>query len=157
MLLDSLKARLPGAVGDLPIESAGLVELADLLEVLGAGPVYALAPGSYNFTPNLGIKVPWFASPDYSGPVRIRGGKLDGRGALLINAADSHWRGQPVQTISGENPYYGEVDLLESTSDTLPSSKPWRFWPSGTYVPTSGCYAWQVDGLTFTELIVVRL
>jgi hypothetical protein len=27
-------------------------------------------------------------------------------------------------------------------------------WPSGTYVATPGCYAWQVDGLGFTELII---
>jgi hypothetical protein len=32
----------------------------------------------------------------------------------------------------------------------------YREEPGGTYVRAPGCYAWQVDGLTFSEVIVVR-
>ena len=32
----------------------------------------------------------------------------------------------------------------------------WREAPGGLWVQAPGCYAWQVDGLTFSETIVVR-
>ena len=32
----------------------------------------------------------------------------------------------------------------------------WREAPGGLWVTTPGCYAWQVDGLTFSEVIMVQ-
>jgi len=32
----------------------------------------------------------------------------------------------------------------------------WQFWPGGTEVTSAGCYAYQVDGTGFTEVIVFR-
>ena len=32
----------------------------------------------------------------------------------------------------------------------------WRTVPGGTWVKAPGCYAWQVDGLTFREEIVIK-
>lgn len=36
----------------------------------------------------------------------------------------------------------------------LPNSSDWRALPSGTYVRAPGCYAYQVDGFGFSEVIV---
>jgi hypothetical protein len=33
----------------------------------------------------------------------------------------------------------------------------WREFPYFTFVRSPGCYAWQVDGLSFSEVIVVRM
>jgi hypothetical protein len=33
---------------------------------------------------------------------------------------------------------------------------PWANWPSYTRIQTAGCYAYQVDGLTFSEVIVFQ-
>ncbi len=98
-------------------------------------------------------KVAWGADPSYSGPIRIRGGRIDGAGQLLLETFDNKHRGAPVKTLDGGN-LMQELDLLasHSTFPNVPSG--WRMWPSGTYVPTPGCYAWQVDGLGFTELII---
>ena len=32
----------------------------------------------------------------------------------------------------------------------------WFSWPTVTYVKSSGCFAYQIDGTTFTEVIVFR-
>jgi hypothetical protein len=117
---------------------------------LGSGPVYVFSGeivGSGH-----GNKVAWGADPSYSGPIRIRGGRIDGSGQLLLDAPDNHWRAAPVKTIDGSH-LYSELDFLESHSifPNVPSG--WRMWPSDTYVTSPGCYAWQVDGIGFTELI----
>ena len=97
-------------------------------------------------------KVAWAADPSYSGPIRIRGGRIDGSGQLLLDSFDNRWQGASVKTVEGSK-LAPELDLLESHS-TFPNVPPgWRMWPSGAYVATPGCYAWQVDGLGFTELI----
>ena len=37
---------------------------------------------------------------------------------------------------------------------TLNSDAGWRTAPGGTWVGTPGCYAWQIDGLTFSHVII---
>jgi hypothetical protein len=98
-------------------------------------------------------KVAWTADPSYTGPIRIRGGRIDGSGQLLLGGHNP-WRGAPVKTVEGTD-LYPELDFLETNTVANPPS-PWRVWPSFTYIATSGCYAWQVDGIGFTELITIQ-
>jgi hypothetical protein len=86
-------------------------------------------------------KVLWVASPDYQGPVLIRGGRLDAEGAVTLALGP----GEPGP----------ELRLTESSARS-PGQGAWREWPSYTYVPTAGCYGFQVDGLGFTHVIVFR-
>ena len=100
-------------------------------------------------------KVAWLADSTYAGPIRIRAGQVDGSGQILLGAPDNRGRGTPVKTIGGIG-FYTELNLLEASSDTVPSTRPWRLWPSSTYIASAGCYAWEVDGLDFTEVITSR-
>ena len=119
---------------------------------LGSGPVYVFSGEIVRSDPAHSNKVAWAADPSYSGPIRIRGGRIDRSGQLLLGGTDNYWRGAPVKTVEGTD-LYPELDFLESHS-TFPNVPPgWRMWPSGTYVAAPGCYVWQVDGLGFTELI----
>ena len=120
------------------------------MPVAGAGPVYLMSVGG-DPAGSLGIaradpqgwrgqKAPWIASPRYRGPILIRGARIDGR---------------------------GELRFARSTGDHLPalyqrrgqSIQPngWRVWPSLILVHTSGCYALQVDGISFSHVIVIRV
>jgi hypothetical protein len=84
-------------------------------------------------------KVVWASTPGgYQGPVVVRVGRLDGpgRGQVRIYADPAASRGAAVVFTVGD----------------LPSD-----WPSGTYVTGPGCYAYQLDGGTFTEVIVFRV
>jgi hypothetical protein len=37
---------------------------------------------------------------------------------------------------------------------TLNGRDGWRQWPGGTWLRTPGCYAWQIDGTDFSDVIV---
>src|SRR5262249_23287577 len=90
---------------------------------LGDGPVYAVAGQRVKSSPTTGNKVLWVADPAYAGPIRIRGGQLDGDGDLLLGGPlHNYWVGQPVKHVSGFD-LYRELDLIESGTPT-PSPPP---------------------------------
>ncbi|HEY5457577.1 MAG TPA: hypothetical protein VIJ96_19100 [Acidothermaceae bacterium] len=86
--------------------------------------------------PWLGVKTLWFSVPTYQGPFIIRATRLDG------------------VIVMGEGPTVGT--LVVPPGPTLNGGPGWRTAPGGTWVMAPGCYAWQVDGLTFSYVIVVR-
>jgi hypothetical protein len=120
---------------------------------VGPGPVYpvglnvvdgtlALAPAA-NFGSRLwmGQKVLWFVHPEYHGRVLIRGRQLDGpyrvrfdRGTvppreLRIGNESVAWSGQPNGS---------------------------RGRPSYTRLRAPGCYGYQIDGTSFSRVVVFR-
>jgi hypothetical protein len=109
---------------------------------LGSGPAYVNlgSPGGLAFlgddlrTHGLRAhKTLWAVSPRYRGALLIRGRRLDGRGAIrfgLQRRTRSWWRGLwPEQR--------GR----------------WRYGVSDALLPRAGCYAFQVDGASFSERI----
>ena len=97
------------------------------------------------FSPGLGVvngwyglKTLWLTMPAYQGPALIRGGRIDAPGAMAF----------------GEGPVVGE--LVIPPGDTLNENSGFRTAPGGTYFKASGCYAWQVDGIGFSTIIVFR-
>lgn len=114
---------------------------------LGSGPVYPVGLGSTGVLETVDSggervqKVLWVASPDYPGPVLIRGGRIDASGTVTFALG----AGAPVE----------ELRLTASTATSAGQGE-WREWPSYTYVPAAGCYAYQVDGLGFTQTIVFK-
>jgi hypothetical protein len=86
-----------------------------------------------------GFKTLWLTMPSYQGPVLIRGGRIDAPGVLAF----------------GEGPEVGE--LVIPPGDTLNESGGYRTAPGGTYFRTPGCYAWQVDGIGFSAVMVFRV
>ncbi|WP_433530422.1 hypothetical protein ACQPYA_30430 [Micromonospora sp. CA-263727] len=114
--------------------------------VLGPGPVYPIADyfpdaalplrdqdrhpdGSYT------VKVRWLAS-GYTGPVLVRAGRIDGPGTAAVEFS---YTGEPR-----DGGHYAE--LTDPDTDL----------PATTTVGGPGCYAYQVDGTTFSETIVFR-
>ena len=91
-----------------------------------------------NTPPWLGFKTLWFSTPAYQGPFVIRAERLDHPGKIAM----------------GEGPTVASI--VVPPGPTLNSSGGWRQAPGGTWVMSPGCYAWQVDGLTFSEVIVIR-
>lgn len=78
-----------------------------------------------------GNKVLWMVDPRYSGPLLIRGRQLDGPSELRFETGRVPPRMLPIQPRPGP-----------------------RGRPSYTRVRGPGCYAYQVDGLRFSYLIV---
>ncbi len=80
-----------------------------------------------------GGKVLWIVNPTYSGPLLIRGGRLDGSDQVRFENG-------------AEPPSELRMDAANTTG--------WRSLPSYTRLRSPGCYMYQVDGLNFTETII---
>jgi hypothetical protein len=83
---------------------------------------------------------PWIADPRYRGPLLIRGARIDAPGPVRFardtgehRKAIYQRRGQAVQ----------------------PNG--WRVWGGVMLVRKPGCYGLQVDGLSFSSVIVIRV
>ncbi|HEV8688078.1 MAG TPA: hypothetical protein VGQ84_12440, partial [Gaiellaceae bacterium] len=46
------------------------------------------------------------------------------------------------------------IDPQLGHGEPLNSRDGWRTWPGGTWLRTPGCYAWQIDGTDFSNVIV---
>jgi hypothetical protein len=82
-----------------------------------------------------GARVTWQAS-GYQGPILIRGSQVGGPGAVGFG--------------EGHTPY-GELQLLGTAMGAPPGQ-----WPSFTRAQGPGCYAYQIDGTSFSKVIVFR-
>jgi hypothetical protein len=78
-------------------------------------------------------KTLWAVDPSYDGPVLIRGAGIDPPRAIRFG--------------------YDERQLRELEFPAEETNS-WRYGPSVSILPGPGCYAFQVDGATFSKVIV---
>lgn len=88
----------------------------------------------------LEAEVTWTAVGGYTGPVLIRGGML-GSGGLGFG--------------TGAVPY-DELQLLDAGQGAPRVTGDGRAWITYTRIRSGGCYAYQVDGAGFSEVVVFR-
>lgn len=88
-----------------------------------------------------GQKVLWVGAPSYRGPVLIRGRQLNGPLAIGFGRA-----AVPLAA----------MQLLAPGASSAGEPPGWREWPSYTRLRAGGCYAYQVDGTSFSTVIVFR-
>lgn len=86
----------------------------------------------------LALKTLWFSAPGYQGPFVIRAKRLDGVGQVGLG------EGATV------------APLVVPPGPTLNDGHGYRTAPGGLWVKSAGCYGWQVDGLNFSEVLVVK-
>jgi hypothetical protein len=111
-----------------------------------AGPVQPLGGARLHVTPFIGSswsggRVTWIAASSYEGPVLIRGRQLGG--------------GDAVGFGEGHVPY-DELQLLAPGQGAATPRGSGREWPTITRVKGAGCYAYQVDGTNFSEVVVFK-
>jgi hypothetical protein len=85
-----------------------------------------------------GQKVLWIARPSYRGRVLIRGRQLDGIHNVRFGSGLDPSREMRLRSVGGSSP------------------GGWQNRPSYTRLRAPGCYAWQVDGTTFSRVIVFQ-
>jgi hypothetical protein len=119
---------------------------------LGDGAVHPVFPGPDGVF-NYGIgggredagwyyyKVLWAATADYPGPILVRGHQLDGP--------------HEVRFDEGADPP-AELRLGTDDGGLIVGAPGMRNWPGHTRVRAPGCYAYQVDGLDSSEVIVFQ-
>jgi hypothetical protein len=94
--------------------------------------------GPSSSPPWIALKTLWFSVPAYQGPFIIRAERL----------------GHPGPVAMGEAPTV--APLVVPPGPTVNGTGGWREAPGGLWVKAPGCYAWQVDGLKFSEIIIVH-
>jgi hypothetical protein len=117
---------------------------------VGRGPVYpglGEAGGRLTATPDVqyggpwaGGKVFWYVRPRYRGPVLIRGHRLDGPQRLGFNGLRLPARELRI-----------ERGITVSWDGRPPGS---RGIPSDVRVRTAGCYGVQIDGRSFSRIVI---
>jgi hypothetical protein len=111
---------------------------------LGSGPAYPVL-GTRNGIANLtseerhgGLywhKTLWAIRPSYRGPLLVRGRRLDS--------------GDVVGFSLGGGRRDDELRLVPANARPQ-----WRYAPTDTVFPAVGCYAFQIDGTTFSSSVV---
>jgi hypothetical protein len=117
---------------------------------IGRGPVYPglgqthgrlyATPDSQYGGPWAGGKVFWYVRPRYQGRVLLRGRRLDGPESLGFNGGRRparELRIEPWDSVSWQGQPTGSRGI-----------------PSSVRVRTSGCYGVQIDGTTFSRVVV---
>jgi hypothetical protein len=120
------------------------------VDVQGNGPVYVWNARRVHLSADdltrdgYDIKEVWVVDGSYQGPVLIRGERIDGDGAV-------RFRFNPETAID-------DALALDDASPSLQRdpSTGWRSVPSEVVVPSAGCYAFQIDGIGFTEQLVFQ-
>ena len=85
-------------------------------------------------------EVTWTAAGSYSGPLLIRGAMLGGGGLGFGTGAVP----------------YDELQLLDAGQGAPRVAGGGRAWVTETRIRGGGCYAYQVDGTGFSEVVVFR-
>jgi hypothetical protein len=121
----------------------------------GRGPVYLIGVGradpatinmNFSFPDEQGWytgKTPWWVSREYEGALLVRGGRIDRRGS--------------VRFAKGYGEHLRELYWEAGADQSLVPQPGHRFLASSTLVRARGCYAFQIDGSSFSRIIVVRV
>jgi hypothetical protein len=88
----------------------------------------------------LAFKTLWIISPSYQGPIVVRAERLDHPGVMAFGSEPS-----PDVLVVPPGP----------TMNSFPDG--YRTVPGQSWVYGAGCYGWQVDGLTFSSVLVVSV
>ena len=112
---------------------------------IGEGPAYVIAEpknGTVLYPRDLvgggwyGLKTIFTVDTSYRGPLLIRVAQIDGSGGIGLQSSSTPL--DPVPT---------ELRVTTAGVD-------WQSFPEVTLVRSAGCFAYQIDGTTFTEVIV---
>jgi hypothetical protein len=136
-------------------------------DALGKGPVRVLIANwgdVLHGRPMLGLGAPrpwhalqtlWFAMPGYRGPFVVRGRRLGKPGPIEVQPGGT---GLNAGMVPGSGPLVVPAGPTINSYPPPTVNIPWagyRSVPGSTWVKSPGCYAWQVDGRGFSEVIVV--
>jgi hypothetical protein len=145
---------LPSAAGGVPCPapSSGIT-LAGGQVLNGSGPAYLLGVGNapagvisiVGSQPDgagwRGQKTPWLLAFRYKGPLLVRGARIDAPGAMSFAKG------------------YGQhlAELRFRAGENNGADRSYRFLASSTLFRAAGCYAFQLDGTTFSSVVVMNV
>jgi hypothetical protein len=116
----------------------------------GRGPAYLIGEARLSIAQSArdslgwqGQKTPWAIRRSYDGPILVRGARIGRRGQ--------------VRFAYGYGDHLRELLWNAGADQGLPPDPGFRFLASTTLFRAPGCYGFQIDGSSFSEIIVVRV
>jgi hypothetical protein len=106
-------------------------------------PTISIALSAHDSLGWQGQKTPWAVRRSYSGPILVRGARIGRRGQ--------------VRFAYGYGDHLRELHWDVGADQGLPPDPGYRFLASETLFRAPGCYAFQIDGTSFSKVIVVRV
>jgi hypothetical protein len=166
---------LPAVAAGATCPAASSHDLRPVVTVGKGGPNFGFGPGPaylsgiVNFYPGAFDNEIWMIDATYRGPVLVRGHEVSGSQAVSFQepitfaGAGFSSAGVPPPdpavtsvTIAGTAiPFFSELDL--PAADPAYPKDSWRLFFARTHLDASGCYAFQLDGLTFSTVIVFHV
>jgi hypothetical protein len=143
----------PGAPCPVAKPAGGAFKRYGIARGLGPGPAYPIG-ATVRFPQIAGetwgkVKVLWFVAPRYRGHVLIRGHRLDGDAEVRFDATGAPSLVTPPDELRIPAGWRAvRVPGIKAVGQ--------RYMPSSTRLRESGCYAYQVDGTTFSRVVVFR-
>jgi hypothetical protein len=121
-----------------------------LQTLTGRGPVYLIGDGTISIALSArdslgwyGQKTPWAIRRSYDGPLLVRGARIGRRGQ--------------VRFAYGYGDHLRELHWDAGADQGLPPDPSFRFLASATLFRLPGCYAFQIDGTSFSKIVVARV
>ena len=143
LLTRPLKLPAMGAGSVCPVTPVSSRKV-DLTNPRGHGPLYLGGPMPQGHFP--WNKMTWILADGALGPVLFRGGRIDGTGSLKFSGSPAEHSDPGVTLSSG-----GGITATFYEHVIDPGSEG-AFY---VYPATAGCYALQVDGASFDDVIVI--
>jgi hypothetical protein len=112
-----------------------------LLSGVDGAPAGVIALGYLDAKGWRGQKTPWLVPLAYGGPVLVRGTRIDHLG--------------PVRFAKGFGQHL--IELRYAAGESNGTAAGHRFLASASLFRSAGCYAFQVDGRSFSRVIVMRV
>ncbi len=148
----------PGAA--CPVSKLATISFGSTSLPANGTPPFLFGPWGPNPTSGDWSKTPWRVDLGYSGRLLVRGGRIDGSGAVNFGfwprgfGTPAEQVGVPVAFIRPDQEGRPVVYQPELDIDTpAGGSSGGGFWS----FPSAGCYAIQADGDTFTHVTVIRV
>ncbi len=126
------------AIGAGPVYVVGM-GTTGVLNAVGPAPISQDGGGAWGFENGMFI-----IAPSYTGPALIRGGQIDSSQPLLFNGG--------VDQLDGFSPASPTLLRQLRIEGGQAFGSPWATWPTYLRMRTTGCYAIQIDGTTFSKI-----
>ena len=152
----SLPTVAPGAA--CPVTQGQAISGSGYAFLYGKGPAYVAVGetnGTLQYDPAPALdsgsswglaQIRWEVGPTFTGPLLIRGRQIDGSQSIGFNGGEGFTPTNP----SGTEPIANELRFLI----VQPSGNQWYRAVSFVRLKSPGCYAYQFDGASFSEVII---
>ncbi len=143
---------LPGIPGEAALGPTRHVERGPVYVAFPKSPPRFAGTGPFGRSHWWATDAIWVSRPTYNGPVLVRGGRLDRHGRVAFGLRIRHPR-SALRLPAGRSGYWARRGIGTSGGLRGALRPGWRAARVPARVRTPGCYAFRVDGRSFSYVL----